>query len=246
MVNYQAIHENVDSFVERNGKPILYKGEFRYLPSSKLISRKLGIGIYDLFSNEKKVYLPSICRIVGIVEKANTQFEDILHSNTTLEEVRKDFEGFYMLKKKALREETSLLKTPGRVAMDLMSRLMLYQISSKQVSTSLLVHNMAIQQMEGKVVTLEDWTISPSPECFYSIDKNVVYQPTLTNALAFRDYFRLKKEFEKYGKDLDLDERVQEEIQRIPENLRGIGIERYVSESLNEWGKEMAGKTTRL
>ncbi|MBI2046940.1 hypothetical protein HYT26_02130 [Candidatus Pacearchaeota archaeon] len=77
----------------------------------------------------------------------------------------------------------------------------------------------------------------PHPKNFFATEWNTMYQPSLKNALAFRDYFRLKEET---NKDiLYSDKRLIELLERIPPAFRNSKIEDYVNKEIKSWKSEL-------
>ncbi len=121
---------------------------------------------------------------------------------------------------------------------------LLFKLTVKTSARRNLIGDMRIREYDGKEVS--SLRGLPIPGELFCVDWNVAYQPSLRNTLAFRNYFRLKEKLGENGLTLEFDEEVMRELERIPEDLRNVGIEQYVDSVLEDWRREVDNETQKV
>lgn len=168
-IDYQTIEENINKYIQREGKPFLYKGK-------KIILRR---GIFDIEIQER---LPSIDFILNNCEIAEEIYQDAYTFAT------RGYVDPYELIRTNLLEKGGLLNKFMVTTTDWIT-------PRKHNPLKKLIYEMAVREQNKKETYFIDGI--PHPKHFHAVEWNVMYQPSLRNSFTFRNYFRLKEKTNK-------------------------------------------------
>lgn len=213
---YKAIHENIDKYIERKGKPQIHRGFRRWY----VVFRNI-----FLLKDPMEYYYPSDYHIKSLLDHSKHWVKSII-MRSEVEKINKESKKYlYELKDKLnWKRDIEFFKC----SISVQSRKSDYVLETwRGLSYKLenLIYNMGIQeeQVDDKSDEYEKRKVDRD---------NSEWQPSLRNALAFQNYFKLRKETEKLGIKIDFDERLAQELERIPLELgsKDISLEELLSE----------------
>lgn len=211
-IDYEAIMENIRKYIERKGKPLLYRGK-KEIKECDTFTHRI-IEIYETF--------PSIEFILNNCKIAIETYQNAYKLVTT--GYVDDYEKIhaYLLEKGGFWNKFMAVTSSW--------------MAPRKYPLEEIICEMAVREKEED--KKETYFINgfPHPVNFRAIEWNVVHQPSLNNALAFRNYLRLK---ERTNKEIYSDKKLMDLLEKIPLDLRNPDIEGYANKEINLWKSEL-------
>jgi len=206
-INYQTIHENVDKYIEREGKPKLFRGERKSTP---LINYHID-GFHNLISRNK-IITPNSFRLGDSTINAVKEYAEILDFPFLLHAVQVNRYRENWLKNYFSNKGKGHLM---RRVKDWINYNRYFKSEFLFDSEKMMLFWMQAQENGNGV-------------------ENMTSQPSLRNNYAFFKYFKgrdkLAEELTKRNLDSILisDKKLVSELQRIPKKLRNVNINNYI------------------
>jgi len=213
-INYEAIHENVDKYIEREGKPKL----FRWPPKSGDFSNSIAEGYMLMLHGINKNVINKYHGWCGdgCIQRVKSNSQIYLNTNSILSSIR--------LNRKKEEMDEWYLSVKGKGT--LKERIKNWY---KYHSFTAIVNTLFLENEEKYMI---NWMQSQEEQD--DQDHNIHIQPCLRNTYAFIEYFKqrdgLIKKLKEENSDSVLmsDEKLISKLEKIPIRLRDFDIDGYI------------------